>query len=439
MDILAIVSFFYIIFDVFLISIYFHVFLSKKNLSKFVLSGIYLLAVVSYFCSSIYLSEAYQRTIVYLAVCFLLTSCYSGAVTYKLILVAVYASIGIIIENIVSLFLQPLECILNIQFTIISGSVIGTILSSLLFVIVIICMWCVQKNYFEDRIEKHLKSSYSDLLFSVTVFITILLSYAIYYLTLQQSLSHGLTLFFFLEGLLLVFNIMVFFIVREMELLHQKKTKTVLLEQMNLAQEEFYKEAIEKNQQLKKIVHDEKNFLIGIAGLLKNNKNETAIHEIEEKIEQLIYYKTEYTGIIALDTVLNAKIQYAIQNDIRLLPAVALYGELYINELDLVLILGNAFDNAIEAVEKIENMTNKIIHMNMKMQDGYVLIEIRNPVCSKVAIHNQTIQTTKQNIGLHGYGLERIRTLVEKYNGTMLLECDESQFSLKLILENIRV
>ena len=77
--------------------------------------------------------------------------------------------------------------------------------------------------------------------------------------------------------------------------------------------------------------------------------------------------------------------------------------------------------------------------MNMKMQDGYVLIEIRNPVCSKVAIHNQTIQTTKQNIGLHGYGLERIRTLVEKYNGTMLLECDESQFSLKLILENIRV
>ena len=148
---------------------------------------------------------------------------------------------------------------------------------------------------------------------------------------------------------------------------------------------------------------------------------------------------TEYTGIIALDTVLNAKIEKASVFNISIRPAVAIYGELYIDTLDLVLLIGNALDNAIEATEKIEDSLKKYIHLSIKLQENYLLIEVKNSVLEKVLIQNQFITTTKSDDGLHGFGLENMRVLTEKYHGTMLLECDDNFFQVRIVLENERV
>ena len=282
MNLTNIISLFYVVFDVIILTVYYKIFLFEKNFKQpYIHLTIYLAAIGMYFVSSVCLPEAYQRTIVYLSVCFLLSFGYLGALTYKLILVAIYAAIGIIIENIVSFLLQIIEVFCRIKLTPDNGYILGTILSCVLFLAVTFCIWLVLKNKCKELCsQSRLTGSYLDTLFFVMIVITIVMSYGIHYLTLQQTMGYGLFFFLVLECLLIVFDIVIFFIFRKMELLEKRKLQAVYLEKVTQAQEEFYKESIQKNQKLKRLIHDEKNFLIGLAGLLQEQKVEIAINEI---------------------------------------------------------------------------------------------------------------------------------------------------------------
>ncbi len=227
-------------------------------------------------------------------------------------------------------------------------------------------------------------------------------------MTLQQKVEENILLFFVFELLLVIFVIGIFFVFREMERLQEDKMQAALLHQQNRAQELFYKESIDKNKQLKKIIHDEKNFLIGISGLLKQKKIDFVIEEIEQKVEQLVSNTTDYTGNIALDTILTTKVEEARALKITLRPAIALYGNINVDFLDLVLILGNALGNAIEAAKQVAEQEQCVIYMTMKLQENFLSIEVRNPIKERVLIENNRVQTTKEDRLMHGLGLGNI-------------------------------
>ncbi len=227
-------------------------------------------------------------------------------------------------------------------------------------------------------------------------------------MTLQQKVEENILLFFVFELLLVIFVIGIFFVFREMERLQEDKMQAALLHQQNRAQELFYKESIDKNKQLKKIIHDEKNFLIGISGLLKQKKIDFVIEEIEQKVEQLVSNTTDYTGNIALDTILTTKVEEARALKITLRPAIALYGNINVDFLDLVLILGNALGNAIEAAKQVAEQEQCVIYVTMKLQENFLSIEVRNPIKERVLIENNRVQTTKEDRLMHGLGLGNI-------------------------------
>lgn len=428
-----------VVFDIGLLTLYFHIFLTRRPYAKAKVAVIYLTAIAIYFCSSAYLVESWQRTLAYLGVCLLLSICYQGAITHKLVLTLLYVSIGVIIETVAAFVLT----ILDVNFhLIVKGSIqdyiIGNTVSIFIFFIILLGIGSILKNKLPKSINTtHLTESYWDLLFFVLLIITVIISYGINYLTIKQGIEHGLIFFLLLECLLIVFDIVIFFIFKEMEHLQQGKMHTALLKQQNKAQETFYKESIEKNRQLKKMIHDEKNFLLGLRGLLQAQQPEAAISEIEKKVTQLESNITDYTGILALDTILTAKAEQAAQNDILLRPAAAIYGKLYIDLMDLVLLLGNALDNAIEATKQVVNR-KKVIHLNMKIQDIFLLLEVRNPVDKMIPIQNNWIVTSKEDSILHGFGLDNMKQIAEKYNGTLSLQCSDNFFVLKILLKNER-
>ena len=51
-------------------------------------------------------------------------------------------------------------------------------------------------------------------------------------------------------------------------------------------------------------------------------------------------------------------------------------------------------------------------------------------------IQNNWIITSKQDSYLHGLGLSNMKRVTNKYNGTMLLNCSETVFELKILMEN---
>lgn len=294
------IDFLAVIFDVTLLTIYFNIFCMRKALTKFKLCLFYVVAITVYYLSSIYLFEAYQKTIVYLAVCLFLSFCYQGMIVYKMLLTVLYAGLGVIVETVVAFFLTIIDQ--NI-YRLTDGSlgyVLGVILSNVLVSLIIGTIWFIRKEKFKNNAMQEIVNSYWSSLFLTLTIITIIISCGIDYLTIKQGMENGIIVFLLLECLLVVFDVVIFIIFREMEQLQRKKLEAILLMHQNEVQQAFYKESIEKNRQLKKIIHDEKNFLLGIGGYLKDNKVGDAIAEIEGQVNQLISNIYDYTGNIAI-------------------------------------------------------------------------------------------------------------------------------------------
>ena len=61
-------------------------------------------------------------------------------------------------------------------------------------------------------------------------------------------------------------------------------------------------------------------------------------------------------------------------------------------------------------------------------------VEIKNPYTGLRIKKEQEYITTKQDIRSHGWGLQIIREIVERYHGEMEINGDGNVFSVKMLL-----
>ncbi|GEM_PF-5457290 len=436
MSFVDIVDLLYVIIDICLMTFYYNIFFEKKISRKYLIMGIYLSMFLCFYLGSIYIEQNYLKTIWSLCTVVLLSMCWQGNFFLKVLLAVFYSVFGTIVETCVAIIMSMIGFNPFLVGRESIGYVMGVTLSLTIRLVILYGLWRLWKKKLHDLVVlRGLNNPYWINMISLILLLILVQSYVYEFLTLGNGLEHGLIYFLIIEFLLVLFSVLIFLIFQKMGRLQQEKIQSALVLQQNQAQQAFYKESIEKNRQLKKLVHDEKNFLLGVGGYLKNNKVEQAIVELEQQVDQLVSNVTDYTGNIALDTVLSAKVDKARQHGITLRPAMALYGEVHVDFLDLVLILGNALDNAIEAASEVE-VERRVIHLSMKLQDDFLLLEVRNPVREHIAIQENHIATSKQDSTLHGYGLDTMKRLTEKYHGSLQLACEGVEFTVKILLEN---
>ena len=136
----------------------------------------------------------------------------------------------------------------------------------------------------------------------------------------------------------------------------------------------------------------------------------------------------------SLDAILFYKRAMAEEKKIPVVYDIQIPAGLKIDGTDCCVLLGNALDNAIEANEKIEDITDRYIECLILYQKNSLLCKITNPTKEPVEIKNNKILTTKENKKDHGIGLGNIKMVVEKYNGTLNLSCTDNTFELNFML-----
>lgn len=97
---------------------------------------------------------------------------------------------------------------------------------------------------------------------------------------------------------------------------------------------------------------------------------------------------------------------------------------------DMVAIIGNLLDNAMEAVCKTET---RRICMDVNYKKGRIFIYLENTYDGRINCKNGDILSTKSG-GVHGYGLKNIRKTLEKYNGCMDIEYTDTVFSVDILM-----
>ena len=96
-----------------------------------------------------------------------------------------------------------------------------------------------------------------------------------------------------------------------------------------------------------------------------------------------------------------------------------------IEPYDMVTILGNLLDNALEAAK---NSAQKIVSFETDYRNNFSIIIVSNSCDTNPISDGKTLPvTTKGNKQLHGFGLKSVRNALKKYNGDISFDYDNRE------------
>lgn len=157
---------------------------------------------------------------------------------------------------------------------------------------------------------------------------------------------------------------------------------------------------------------------------------ERAKLEMEMKALKLRYY----TGNKALDIALTQKAGMCESAGIQLVCSVdgsCLSGMTHYHIYSL---LGNAIDNAIECLTKVEDGTKRVIDLTISRHGDMAVICIENYTPAPPVLRDGALVTTKQDAAGHGYGMKSIKNIAELYGGTADYFVEDEVFYLLVTL-----
>lgn len=180
-------------------------------------------------------------------------------------------------------------------------------------------------------------------------------------------------------------------------------------------QKQLLEELKKANQENRKLRHDLKHHFHSLEYMMDTDpeKAKSYLHELSKHVEAV---KVLTTKNQVLDYIINSKMvvcrtkgiafTYEVQDDLK-----------QMQDFDLISLLSNALDNAIEAQDYVDNK-----FISCKILDGKTATKILiENACDTVRLQKSedTYLTIKQNKGQHGIGMGRIKTIAETYHGYM--------------------
>lgn len=181
----------------------------------------------------------------------------------------------------------------------------------------------------------------------------------------------------------------------------------------------YYSILDRQNERLKAILHDEKNHLSAIKSLADKEEVSTYIDSIYGQIIENSLFGN--TGNKMLDLTVN-KYQYICDTEgIDLYVSIKTANLSSLESADLITLLGNILDNAVDAAKKSEN---KRIDFSINRVNRFDVVTCLNSCDTKpTSVKGEPI-TTKSGC-LHGLGIKSIKRIVKKYNGNFEWSYDE--------------
>lgn len=190
-----------------------------------------------------------------------------------------------------------------------------------------------------------------------------------------------------------------------------------------------------KHEKTQKIKHDYNNHLATLAFLIRKNYNNEAYKYIND-INHLMDVEKEYidTGIFKIDSILNYKIHQAKKLSIDIDYDIKILKTLKAEAIDVTIILGNLIDNAIEALDRVDD--NKLLKLRLYTEKGLLFIRVRNKYNGQLRKENGKIKSIKENSDEHGIGLSNVYDIVNKYDGAIHINTENKEFQVHIVLSN---
>lgn len=230
----------------------------------------------------------------------------------------------------------------------------------------------------------------------------------------------------FFMAVLLFVNIMIVFYVEALRKNEKEKYLAELTEQHYHLQIEYYQQLLEKQQETKALWHDIKKYTAAMQAVAAQNDSEQ-LRQIAQAAEDAYERVKDISAVgnPVVDALLNQYLRSAKENQIQVLLDITIPEVLAISTLLLSVVIGNTFDNAIEACRLIAP-EKRVIHLQLRKQNRILFYSIENPYIDAV---------TQLRVGKHhGYGLKNVERAVNQNNGNFQVEKSKGLFVIQIRL-----
>ena len=141
------------------------------------------------------------------------------------------------------------------------------------------------------------------------------------------------------------------------------------------------------------------------------------------------------TDLNTADAIINSKISLATSRNIPVQIDAHIPVKLKMSELDLCCILGNLFDNAMDASAELPE-EERLIRVYMDMKGTQLYISFTNFTATKKQKKLAGRFVTTKGEG-HGFGLVRIDAIVEKLDGYLSRNSEDGAFTTEILIPQV--
>lgn len=395
---------------VLIISEYFTIFNNVKNnkVRNCICIISYIMTLVCY----IFFNNMAVNLVISLMAIFLIGCTYSGSLK-KTILLSVMCYAIQCASDVIAVFL----------FTKLSDNgnyeLVSMYLSVLLFYIIVI----VLKNVYKKQVQEEFSGQWSYLLISAICSICIL------YMIANDTGMARITIV--VTGIVvLAVNIMLYrFYVSMSDRFIYEQDNILLRKQMDIYEQQISAN-VENAEKIRAIRHDMKHHIREIKELSEKGMTK----EINEYIDMLagdINEAQSYidTGNAALDGIVNYYMSVAATENIIFDTNISVPQNMQIKTYDLNIIMGNLLDNAFENTMMAKN---KQVLLKMKYFNSILYISSINTYTGAIKKTGEKFISLKDSS--HGYGVDNIKRIVNKYNGNIEIDYKNNVFNISIVL-----
>ena len=200
--------------------------------------------------------------------------------------------------------------------------------------------------------------------------------------------------------------------------------------------ETHYREVENMYRQIRGWRHDYRNHIQMMKVLAANGDMDALKAYLDELDTDLNTVDTVVkTGNPMADAILNSKISLARSRNIPTQVDAHIPVKLKMSELDLCCIIGNLFDNAMEASMALPE-EKRMIRVYMDMKGTQLYISFTNfTAAKKLSKVGKGFKTSKGEG--HGFGLVRIDDIVSRYDGYLSRNSEDGAFTTEILITQV--
>ena len=234
---------------------------------------------------------------------------------------------------------------------------------------------------------------------------------------------------------LIVLNLVVFHLISEILENSRNMKEAEALRQQSIGQLELYNSMRENYNIQRQRTHEYKNQIVCMDMLMKKkdySKLEDYIGNISDGLDAQLDMVDTNNDVV--NAIFNAKYYEAIKNDVLVVLKINDLSDIKISDNDIVTILSNLLDNAIEGAKQCD-IGKRIVKIKMLYEDAVLSIAVSNSYKAEpVLTEDGYIRTTKKDREEHGWGMRNVVATLEKYNAEYIIDYKNGEFVFSIIM-----